>query len=193
MTYSLRPVGTALSKLSDKLKQKLTNKEYRDIYMDEQIRSWIARQIRVLREQRGWSQKELAERAGKPQSVISRLEDPDYGKVSLQTLLEMRSAFDVGLCVRFVDFGSAISASRELSTGAIEVPSFDLSQLSQREQTFNDAHYTPIRCEPEQNYTVFSSERLAFIMDSHGTEQLESQQRTDIGETLPATSGYWIN
>jgi len=35
-------------------------------------------------------------------SVVSRFEDPSYGKLSLQTLLDLSEAFDVGLSVRFV-------------------------------------------------------------------------------------------
>jgi len=116
--------------LSEKLIGKLSKKEYRDAYMDEQVRTWIARQIRVLREQRGWSQTEFARRCGKPQSVISRLEDPDYGKISLQTLLDLRAAFDVGLEVGFVDYGTAIKRCRDLGRGAMEVASFDVNQLT---------------------------------------------------------------
>jgi transcriptional regulator with XRE-family HTH domain len=128
MKYVRTNIVAAFSKMSSKLAQKLSNKGYRDAYMDEQVRTWVARQIRALREQRGWSQIELARRCDKPQSVISRLEDPDYGKLSLQTLFDLRAAFDVGLEVRFIEYQTAFLHTRDVGKSAMEVASFDVVQ-----------------------------------------------------------------
>jgi transcriptional regulator with XRE-family HTH domain len=81
--------------LTKRLFEKLKSKPYRQAYVAEHVRTGIAYQIRSLRAQRGWSQKRLAEEMGKPQSVVSRLEDPDYGKLSVQTILEGAAVFDV--------------------------------------------------------------------------------------------------
>jgi transcriptional regulator with XRE-family HTH domain len=91
----------------------------------EHVRRGIAYQIRALRDQRGQKQGELAEELGKPQSVVSRLEDPSYGKVTVQTLLEVAAVFDVALLVRFVPFSSFLRDTRDLSSKAMEVPSFE--------------------------------------------------------------------
>ena len=65
----------------------------------EQVKTLLARQITLMRGDR--SQTSFGKLIGKPQSVVSRLEDPSYGKVTLQTLLDIASALDVSLVVRF--------------------------------------------------------------------------------------------
>ncbi|MFO1100471.1 MAG: helix-turn-helix transcriptional regulator [Xanthobacteraceae bacterium] len=113
-----------LNAISRKLLDKLQKKSYRAAYVGEHVRQGIAYQIRALRDQRGWKQGELAQRMGKPQSVVSRLEDPNYGKVTVQTLLEAASVFDVALQVRFVPFSSFLRNTRNISANALEVLSF---------------------------------------------------------------------
>jgi len=105
--------------------QKLSNKRYRVAFVGARVRNWIAYQIRTIREQRGLSQVEFAKEIGKPQSVISRLEDPNYGKLSVQTLLEVAAAFNVALLVKFVDFASFLRATGDASESGMQVADFD--------------------------------------------------------------------
>lgn len=115
--------------LSKRLFEKLKSKFYRQAYVADHVRTGIAYQIRALRGQRGWSQKRLAEEMGKPQSVVSRLEDPDYGKVSIQTLLEGCAAFDVALLVQYVSFPEFLRRTQDVSPEALQADSFDERQL----------------------------------------------------------------
>jgi hypothetical protein len=67
--------------------------------LEAQLKLSLAEQIRKLRG--STSQTAFGQLIGKPQSVVSRLEDAAYGKVTLQTLLDIAAALDVGLSVKF--------------------------------------------------------------------------------------------
>ena len=81
----------------------LSEKEFRDEFVADQVRTRIAQLVRILREQpdRKWTQAELGERADKRQNVISRLENPDEAQPSVQTLLDICRAFDLPLWIDF--------------------------------------------------------------------------------------------
>lgn len=66
---------------------------------------------------------------GKPQSVVSRLEDPDYGKVSVQTVLDGAAAFDVALLIQYVSFPEFLRRTEHVSPEALQVDSFDERQF----------------------------------------------------------------
>ena len=114
----------AISSISKKLLEKLQRKPYRHAYLGQHTRRGIAYQIRALRDQRKWKQGTFAKMLGKPQSVVCRLEDPDYGKVTVQTLLEVANVFDVALEVRFVRYSSFICNTRDVSVVSMQVPEF---------------------------------------------------------------------
>lgn len=82
----------------------LEDSDYRRVFTAEHLNLGLAYQLRLLREDRGWTQEELARRTGKSQEMISRWEDPDYGSHSISTLKVFADAFDVALIVRFAPF-----------------------------------------------------------------------------------------
>jgi transcriptional regulator with XRE-family HTH domain len=114
----------AISSIGKKLWEKLQRKPYRHAYLAEHVRRGIAYQIRALRDQRKWKQGAFAKLLGKPQSVVSRLEDPDYGKMTVQTLLEVANIFDVALEVRFVPYSTFVYSTRDVSMTSMQVPEF---------------------------------------------------------------------
>jgi transcriptional regulator with XRE-family HTH domain len=107
------------------LLKKLKNKEYRDSFAAEYIYSRIPLKIRAMRERRRLSQQELGHLAGVKQEWVSKLEDPNYGRLTLSTLLKVASAFDVGLNVDFVPFSEIFDRSTHLSNEDFDVASFD--------------------------------------------------------------------
>jgi transcriptional regulator with XRE-family HTH domain len=108
----------------ENLWEQFKDKLFRQAYVIENVRTGIAFQIKAMREARGWSQSDLAKRADKTQSAVARLEDPDYGKFSVQTLLEIAAAFDVWLSIEFVPFSKGLQRTSNRSPGALNAVSF---------------------------------------------------------------------
>lgn len=117
---------------SEQFVGQLSDKEIRDEFVADQVRTRIASLIRVLREQedRRWTQTELGQRAGKPQNVISRYEDPDYGKMSLQTLLEVASAFDLPVWVDIPEWEDWFEHIKDVPSSKTKRSSFNLEKLA---------------------------------------------------------------
>ena len=99
----------------------LESKGYRDAFLETDVKGGIAYQIQALREKLSLSQKAFAEKIGKKQSVVSRLEDTEYGSVNVNTLLEIAKALDIGLQVRFCDYIDVLE--RDISPTGMKVNS----------------------------------------------------------------------
>jgi transcriptional regulator with XRE-family HTH domain len=92
----------------DNLIDHLKDKAYRHNFVSEQINIGVPFQISELRHNKGWSQELLAEKSKMKQSRISQIENPDYGKLTINTLKRIASAFDIALIVRFAPFSELI-------------------------------------------------------------------------------------
>lgn len=102
-----------------------TRPSARHAYVSAEIATALATQIRNLRMQRGWTQRELARRLDTTQNAISRMEDPSYGRLSLQTLLQLSRVFDTGLQVRFVSLVKMLNDTFHPQPAADLVPPFE--------------------------------------------------------------------
>jgi transcriptional regulator with XRE-family HTH domain len=109
----------------DLLENLKESSDYREAYVAESVYALLASQIRVLREQRAWSQKRLGREANMAQERISILEDPNSDtKPTLTTLLRIAAAYDVGLDVRFIPFSRVLDGSFNNNPESLGVPSF---------------------------------------------------------------------
>ena len=108
--------------------------EYRRLFADD-VGTGLAFQVRLMREDRGWTQEELGKRAEKKQESISQLENPNYGRYTLATLKKLASAFDVGLAVRFVPFSELVDWTVNLNPQRLAPKSF---VEEQRQPTMHD-------------------------------------------------------
>jgi len=111
--------------INSSLINELKQKEYRDAYAAAQIRIVLPFHIRALRMQRGWSQMELARRAGMAQPRIAEIEKPGARRLNIETLLRIAIAFDVGLQVRFMPFSELVEWAESFSPDASSITSFD--------------------------------------------------------------------
>jgi transcriptional regulator with XRE-family HTH domain len=114
-----------MSDLSSTLKEKFREPEYRHIYAEQLRNSWVAAQIKAIREQRGLTQAALAQAAGMLQARISVLEDVNYESWSINTLRRLAVAFDVDLEVKFVPFSAAVRDADAFSAEALKVSKFE--------------------------------------------------------------------
>src|SRR5437016_3594648 len=105
--------------------------EYRRAFADEFRGLWIAGQIRALREQRDWTQEQLAAAAGMKQSRISTLESTGYSSWSVKTLKRLADAYDVDLVVEFRSFGKRLNDFGRFASRDLSEPPFDGDVLFQ--------------------------------------------------------------
>lgn len=112
------------AKYIHEIREPFRDKEYRHAYCDEFLDIWIATQIKVLREQRGWTQKDLAEHASMLQPRISALENVNYSSWSVSTLRKLADAFDLTLKISFESFGDKINDFNLFSREYLERPSY---------------------------------------------------------------------
>jgi transcriptional regulator with XRE-family HTH domain len=103
----------------------LSDKAYRDTFVDSHIATNLAAQIYALREARGWTQGQLAERAGMAQARISVMENPSYDQFTLSTLKRLRAAFDVALVVKFMPFTEFTDWMVNLTPEKLAPPNFE--------------------------------------------------------------------
>jgi transcriptional regulator with XRE-family HTH domain len=120
--------------------EKFAAKKYRDGYLQSRVRGFTAYQIQALREKLGLTQDQFAELTGKKQSTISRVENTEYGKVSVQTLLDIACATDVALIVKFASYPEFLDQTRNMSVEALQ-PRTIQESLSERQSAMLTAEF----------------------------------------------------
>ncbi len=138
---------TAQSERFARLARELDDRAFRASYMEHHLKAFLADQIRGLRG--GMSQTDFGRLIGKPQSVVSRLEDESYGRITLQTLIDIATRLDIAFVGRFVDFPAFLEATMDFSEAAVTPRPYDTSVM--------DAFMKAPRPEPDGALRAFFS------------------------------------
>lgn len=88
------------------LRFELRDPEFSEGYAESFLNSYIATQIKVIREQRNMKQADLAREVGTTQTAISRIENVNYSSWNVNTLKKLARAFGVRLRVSFETYGT---------------------------------------------------------------------------------------
>jgi len=97
------------NKIKAALISEFQDADYREGYTEEFFNAKIATQIKVLREQRGWTQEELASLAEMKQERVAVLENVNYESWTLSVLRRFAKAFDLVVDVEFKEYGEFLS------------------------------------------------------------------------------------
>ncbi|HEV3305599.1 MAG TPA: helix-turn-helix transcriptional regulator [Candidatus Sulfotelmatobacter sp.] len=95
-----------MSDTSDALRVELRDPEFSEGYAESFLNSYVATQIKVIREQRQMKQSDLAREVGTTQTAISRIENVNYSSWNINTLKKLARAFRVRLRVSFETYGT---------------------------------------------------------------------------------------
>lgn len=136
-----------------RLAPKLADKAYRNSYVAHQTRQFLARQVRKLRGDK--SQTEFGELLGKPQSVVSRLEDPNYGKWALQTLFDVAASLDRAVIVRIVDYPTFLRFTSDMTDAAARPKAYEQDAVDSLAQETSVGAAIPGATSPTQNIFVW--------------------------------------
>lgn len=148
--------------------RKFTSKVYRDGYLQTQVRGKVAYQVRALRQKFGMTQEQFAKEIGKPQSVVSRLESTEYGKVSVQTLLDIASALNIAVLVQFVTYPEFLRRAVDMSPKALAPATIDES-IAEIETALSYAQAPPRRPSNSQMVEqLFGSQRNVAAASARG-------------------------
>ena len=88
-----------MTTFKEHLNEKLKDEDFAQLYRAERKKLRIAYEIHAARINHGWTQKQLAERAGVTQQMISRIENALTPNVSLNTVAKISNVLglEVGL------------------------------------------------------------------------------------------------
>lgn len=151
-----------MSEFSQLWKKFAKSKKYREEFVAAQVKQGIPFQIRTLLKQIPLSQEELASRAGLTQGVISRAANPDYGNLTLNTIIRIAAGFDVAFVGEFVPFSELGRWFTGLSEASVRVSTFPEENegfVKQGGLAFNPSQRVPPQSERSIGYLFGGGKR----------------------------------
>lgn len=139
-----------MSYRSNVISKLLTEQESRKAYVRAKLNHIIPSQIRALRLDEPWTQKELGVESDMKQGRISAAETPGAVNFNLETLVRLASAFKVGLWVEFISYSEMIDRENRFSQDAFRptrLPDDRLFLAPDQDDRIPDYDYS---CMPEK-------------------------------------------
>ena len=124
--------------------KKLLDKRYRQSYMESYASMLVPFQIRALREARGWTLEDLAERSGVSKKHLAYLEEAGAEPRTLKTLYKIAAAFDVAVSVEFVSFSTLVAREETFDPNRFHVAKFDEDTLSRTPEKKRDRPHSDL-------------------------------------------------
>ena len=167
-----------------KLAKEFCSKEFRDTYVASHTRRFLAWQMRKFRGD--LSQTEFADLIEKRQTIISRLENPNYSGWTLGTLFEIASKLNVAVFVRFVDFPTFIKYTEEQGENALRPASYDQHQIDDFAQSEADQEAAILRAlepvKPKEDIAKKVAEKAQKYSEERGLFHPEQPERPLIAD-----------
>ncbi|MBZ5627789.1 MAG: helix-turn-helix domain-containing protein [Acidobacteriia bacterium] len=113
-----------MNTFNDLWRKLAASKEYREEFVAAQVKRGIPFQIRALLKQHGLSQEQLAQQSKLTQGVISRAQNPNYGNLTLNTIVRIAAGFDIAFIGKFVTFSELGKWFVSVSEESAQVASF---------------------------------------------------------------------
>jgi transcriptional regulator with XRE-family HTH domain len=156
----------------------LRDAEYRHEFVRERVHSSVALQIRALRKQRNnMTQAELGAAIGMAQTWVSKLENPEYGKMTVETLLRLAVAFDADLEIKFRPFSRTLDTLPNQGPEYFYVPSFTDEFETSEADTAGASRYA---YGDATQYTITATTGLGSV----GSDDTQYDQLSRIGPGL---------
>jgi transcriptional regulator with XRE-family HTH domain len=147
----------------------LKDPKAREAYVHAELVNGLAHQIRILRQQRGWTQKQLAGELGTTQTTVSRLEDPSYGRYSIRTLLALCRVFDIALFVRFMPFSKFIPATWDTRPENFQAKTYEeeVSSVQFFTESKSDTYLTKTVSDSAIGITDYAAKKVPDPLPTH--------------------------
>lgn len=101
------------------------DQDSREGYMEACLEQDIAWQIRINRQKRSMTQRQLAKKLKTTQTAVARWEDPCYGRHSIPSLIRVAHAFGCALSVRLIPYSKLAELTSDTSDDAFFAPSYE--------------------------------------------------------------------
>ncbi len=159
---------------------RIKDKQRRDAFVLSQVNKGTSFQLRALRAARNYTQQKMAELAGTTQTVISRIENNGAGNLSVKSLLNLASALDVALVVRFEPIDKLINWVNDLSPEVLTPKSSEeiILELEKKSETVIANNNSAFKDTPKNtNKNVLNFPKQTPVLAEIGTESSYAQIR----------------